>query len=47
MNDDQLICPLTAHGAIVGPPGRPGQKGDMGLPGPKGERGTSTSLLGS
>lgn len=30
----------TAHGAIVGPPGRPGQKGDMGFPGLKGEKGT-------
>lgn len=47
MNDDRLICPLTAHGAIVGPPGRPGEKGDMGSPGPKGEKGTSNSLLGS
>lgn len=24
----------------MGPPGIPGQKGDMGFPGPKGERGT-------
>lgn len=25
----------------MGPPGRPGQKGDMGFPGPKGERGAA------
>lgn len=34
------IFMLTAHGAIVGPPGRPGAKGDVGFQGPKGERGT-------
>ncbi|KAM7418398.1 hypothetical protein PAMA_015835 [Pampus argenteus] len=34
----------SAHGVIVGPPGRPGQKGDMGFPGPKGERGEFTEM---
>lgn len=29
----------TVHGAIVGAPGRPGQKGDLGYPGPRGEKG--------
>jgi len=41
VNATALAEYVKNNGAITGPPGRPGQKGEMGFPGPRGDRGLS------